>query len=327
MSELISIIVPVYNVEAYLKRCLDSIVKQTYENIEVIIVDDGSTDLSGQICDSYSLADSRFKVIHKANGGVASARNAGLDASRGDYIGFVDPDDWIKSDMFEKMYQDITENETDIVTCGYYEVCGIDIAVKRFGENGVVSSDIALRDILQNFNAYLWCRLYRRHIFDNTRFIEGRNFEDVEIMPRLIMNGQNVFFDKRPMYYYCLKREGSIVATKTAENYHNFFWSYIDILRNIRIVKPEFTEMAVKGAVTGYLVQHKRLVDEERIDSTQWEALKEYKNILLAELADIDRRNNLSIKEKIELLMSLYCPRLFIQFCRCYRKGICHNEP
>ena len=99
MSELISIIVPVYNVDAYIRDCLNSIARQTYKNIEVIMVDDGSTDASGQICDRYCELDERFHVIHKKNGGVSSARNSGLEAARGEYIGFVDPDDWIDEYM------------------------------------------------------------------------------------------------------------------------------------------------------------------------------------------------------------------------------------
>lgn len=320
MSELISIIIPVFNVERYLDRCLESVKKQTYTNIEVILVDDGSTDSSGIICDKYSSTDGRFKVIHKVNGGVASARNVGVDASAGDYIGFVDPDDWIECDMYDRMHKDMIMYNVDMVTCAYYEIYASKTIIKRFGQKGIVTYDIALKDILQNFNAYLWCRLYRRHVFDGVRFIEGRNFEDIEIIPRLIINSRSVYFDEHPVYYYQARREGSIVASKNSKNYGDFFWSYIEILRTIRTTKPEFAGLAVKGAAIGYLVQYKRFVDEEKVNEIPWQELLHYKAIFLNEMRGISVRSNLLFKERAELFMVLNCPKLFIWTCRYYRK-------
>ena len=114
----ISVIVPVYNVEKYLRKCIESILNQTFREFELILVDDGSTDSSGKICDEYALKDSRIKVIHKENGGASSARNAGLDVAKGEYIGFVDSDDWIEMDMYGELYRLIKENNTDISVCG-----------------------------------------------------------------------------------------------------------------------------------------------------------------------------------------------------------------
>ena len=114
----ISIIVPVYKVEPYLRKCLDSIVGQTYQKLEIILVDDGSPDSCGAICDAYAARDERIRVIHKENGGVASARNAGLDAATGDYIGWVDSDDWIEADMFECLLKGAEDYDADIVVCG-----------------------------------------------------------------------------------------------------------------------------------------------------------------------------------------------------------------
>lgn len=121
MNDLISIIVPVYNVEKYLNKCIDSIINQTYKNIEIILVDDGSTDNSGKICDEYLLRDSRIKVIHKNNGGLSSARNEGINISSGEYIGFVDSDDWVEPNMYEEMYKKILYSNADIVDCGYWK--------------------------------------------------------------------------------------------------------------------------------------------------------------------------------------------------------------
>ena len=116
--QLISIIVPIYNVEDYLKRCIDSILGQTYKNLEVILVDDGSPDKCGKICEEYKLIDSRIKVIHKKNGGLSSARNNGLDIATGDFIGFVDSDDYIERNMYESLIEALNNNNADIATCG-----------------------------------------------------------------------------------------------------------------------------------------------------------------------------------------------------------------
>ena len=118
----VSIVVPIYNVEKYLEQCIDSIINQTLKEIEIILVDDGSPDNCPQICDDYVKKDSRIKVVHKTNGGLSSARNAGIEIATGDYIGFVDSDDYIELDMYEKMYNIAIENNVDFVMSDYYSV-------------------------------------------------------------------------------------------------------------------------------------------------------------------------------------------------------------
>ena len=117
MNEKISIIVPVYNVEKYLKKCIDSIVNQTYKNLEIILVDDGATDRSGEICDELAKLDNRIKVYHKKNGGLSDARNYGVERATGSYVGFVDSDDYIDAEMYEKLYEAITKEAADVAEC------------------------------------------------------------------------------------------------------------------------------------------------------------------------------------------------------------------
>ena len=122
MENLISVIVPVYNIEAYLRKCIDSILAQTYTNLEIILVDDGSTDNSGEICNEYAAKDARIRVIHKGNGGLSSARNTGIDIATGKYIGFVDSDDYLAPDMYEKLLGAIVNNHADISVCNVHHV-------------------------------------------------------------------------------------------------------------------------------------------------------------------------------------------------------------
>ena len=121
MNDIISVIVPVYKAEKYLEKCLDSIVGQTYKDLEIILVDDGSPDSSGRICDKYAENDNRIKVIHKKNGGDSSARNAGFKEATGKYIATIDSDDWIELDAYEKMLKKMIENNVDIVRCGFFK--------------------------------------------------------------------------------------------------------------------------------------------------------------------------------------------------------------
>ncbi len=121
-DKLISIIIPVYNVERYLRECIDSIIAQTYKNLEIILVDDGSSDKSGEICDEYSKKDSRIKVIHKKNGGLSDARNVALDIAKGDYIGFIDSDDYIEKDMFQILYNLAEEYNAEISSISFYKM-------------------------------------------------------------------------------------------------------------------------------------------------------------------------------------------------------------
>ena len=175
MAKKISVIVPVYKVEPYLSRCLDSIINQTYRNLEIILVDDGSPDRCGEICDEYARQDSRIRVIHKANGGLSDARNHGIDVAIGDYIAFVDSDDYIATDMYEKMLARLELDNSDMVVCNYY----------RFDEGSAPPKDgyIQLPDRVltqdEAFDFYLqiggdyvsaWNKLYKRTIFDDLRY-------------------------------------------------------------------------------------------------------------------------------------------------------------
>lgn len=322
MSETISIIVPVYNVERYLKQCLDSIANQTYRDLKVILIDDGSTDSSGRICDDFCNSDSRFCVIHKENGGVSTARNTGLDAVTSKYIGFVDPDDWIDESMFEILYKDMTEYGVDMVMCSHYEVCDSEHILREVEREGIVSSDEALYYHLENLRAYLWCRLYRREVFEGKRFIEGRTFEDVSIMHHLIMSCNEIYFESRPLYYYRVNRLQSIVSTNTSENLKNYYAACIGLVKDIKKQKPEFVGRACRIAVIAYLSRCKKLTVNGKLTSQEKKELGAYKKVLLNELKGIHYQSNLLLKERVELYFVMVSPAFFNRLCRLYRKVI-----
>ena len=185
MEDLISIIVPVYNVEKYIKKCIDSIINQTYKNLEIILVDDGSPDNCGKICDEYAEKDKRIKVIHKENGGLSDARNAGIKIARGCYIGFVDSDDWIDKNMYEKLYKTLKEKDADIACCKLIRYKNTIEKISKKFDGRIVEYD--QRQYIKKFFKidsqecvyYAWNKLYKRQVIDKEQYPIGLTSEDV----------------------------------------------------------------------------------------------------------------------------------------------------
>ena len=189
MNELVSVIVPVYNVEKYLNKCLDSIVNQTYKNLEIILVNDGSTDNSGIICDEYALKDDRIKVIHKKNEGQAVARNCALDIITGEFIAFVDSDDFIKSNMIQTMIEVMVESESDVAICGVvFRHCkGIENNFCYVNRRVVGCNDLLMcKYFQQRVITAMWNKIYKAKVFENIRFPAVRCREDTYILHEVL---------------------------------------------------------------------------------------------------------------------------------------------
>lgn len=221
----ISIIVPVYNVESYLHQCIDSILAQTFSDFELILVDDGSTDQSGKICDEYAKEDGRIKVIHKKNGGLSDARNAALEGAAGKYIGFVDSDDYVDPKMYETMYEAVKHTSTDIVCCAmdYF----YDGSSRMEGKWPDISEAILYerRDFIENFypltkeiiRASACNKLYTRRIFDQIRFPVGKKYEDSYVRLDILDKANKVLILPDALYFY-RQRNGSIMTTVSEGN-------------------------------------------------------------------------------------------------------------
>ncbi|MDE6637121.1 MAG: glycosyltransferase [Muribaculaceae bacterium] len=229
----ISIIVPIYNMETYLRQCLDSIKDQTFNDWECILVDDGSTDSSSEICDEYASKDPRFKVIHKYNGGVSSARNAGMAAAVAEYVGFVDPDDWTEPMLFDRLYHLITEYDADIVQVGYIkEFLGHNSTKHLVNNTIVIDGDEAVREIsFDKIPNYLWNKLHRRSIM-TCMFPEGRSFEDIYVYGHWLLNVKKMVLDPAPLYHYRM-RKGSIVHSYNPLERYDYFLSCIDVMNRV----------------------------------------------------------------------------------------------
>lgn len=206
--EKISIIVPVYNVEKYLKDCLSSILNQTFSNFELILVDDGSQDDSGKICDEFALKDNRIKVIHKENGGQSSARNIGLDIAKGEYIIFVDSDDVIATNMFEILFNIICETNTDIVTCKYIRFfLTTEISINENVNSNrvdILNTDTIMKELVNNekVNFSPCAKIYKKELFNSLRFQEGIIFEDMQLLYQLWATIEKAAITDSILYFY-----------------------------------------------------------------------------------------------------------------------------
>lgn len=207
-NQTISVIVPVYKVEAYLDRCVESIVNQTYRNLEIILVDDGSPDNCGAKCDAWAEKDSRIKVIHKENGGGAAARNVGLDCATGEYIGFVDSDDYIRPEMYERLLETLLESGSDIAECGYDIVTSNVAEQTECNQQGVIlNTEAALCANIEDriCRQLVWNKLYCRFVVDNVRFTEGKFIDDEFFTYKALGNAKKVaiIFD----HLYCYRQQ------------------------------------------------------------------------------------------------------------------------
>lgn len=215
---LISVVVPIYKVEAYLPRCLDSLLEQSYQNLEIILVEDGSPDGCGAICDAYAAKDDRIRVIHKENGGVSSARNAGLAAVTGDLIAFVDGDDFVAADIYERMYAHMAADpRLDVVYCAATRFPAQEQLLHMdFYPTGTVITgrEMARKMMLDEITSHMWLGLFKRFCWEGIIFPEGRTYEDLAMTYRAFLSVGYVGFLTEPLYYY---RVNNVSITQTAK--------------------------------------------------------------------------------------------------------------
>ncbi len=225
----VSVIVPVYNVYNYLDKCLTSLVNQTLDDIEIIVVNDGSPDNSQEIIEKYQKKYPCIKAYKKKNGGMSSARNYGLKHASGEYIAFVDSDDYVELSFLEKMYECAKENNSDVVICDYYAV---NEEVKRYMKCHMNYSNDDKKEYLLS-PPMVWSKLIKKEILDNEKFTEGIFYEDLDICVRMLPLVNKVSFVEEPLYNYYLQHSGSIMTQKT---FNNHLLDIFDVLDNTKKV-------------------------------------------------------------------------------------------
>ncbi len=222
-TPLISVIVPVYNVQQYLHKCIDSVLAQSYTNLEILLIDDGAKDNSGAICDEYALRDSRVRVIHKENGGLSDARNKGIEEAHGEYLGFIDSDDFIDFDMYEVLYNTLKKHDADMSMCGVYELYeGQEAEQVSEIRDFACSPEEAMKIVIdgQINYAYAVNKLYKRELFDEIRYPVGKIIEDAFVILFLLEKTSRVALTNARKYYY-FHRENSITSRTFSKKHYD----------------------------------------------------------------------------------------------------------
>lgn len=261
MIPKISVIVPIYKVEQYLVQCIESILSQTYHEMEVILVDDGSPDNCPQICDDYAIKDNRVIVIHQENGGLSDARNAGLNIARGEYISFVDSDDWLMPKMYETLVGLIEESSADIAVCNYYSFDG-NLSTTSNSTNEIITlkrTEEFFHHIIEPnpvLKFEVWNKLFRRNVIGDIRFKKGQRYEDIYFDRMVFGKVQCVVYVDQPLYVYRLGRPGNTNSTFSEKRLSKFdeLDDFITMLehRGMNNVSRRYKQYAAESAIAIY---------------------------------------------------------------------------
>lgn len=285
----VSIIVPVYKTERYLNRCIDSILAQTFTDFEIILVDDGSPDKSGEICEEYAKKDKRIIVIHKKNGGLSDARNFGLDVAQGEFIGFVDSDDYIENDMYEKLIVACERNNSKISMCGRYNVFVEELRpLFAFEGHKIWDSKKAIENLLtwDNIDSSACDKLFSKDLFKQIRFPVGKYNEDISIIAQIIHNAGKVVHIGDAKYYY-FHRSNSITTEQFSERKLDLLEANQKVVDLVNNNFPELTKKAESFQLNGiiYLTgllqnNHCRNIYREAYDMMSRKLFEELSNII-----------------------------------------------
>lgn len=312
-KNLISIIIPVHNVEQYLRQCIDSVINQTYKNLEIILVNDGSTDNSGKICDEYAAKDNRIEVIHKQNGGVSSARNVGLDVATGDYIGFVDSDDYIEQDMYEYLFSINKKNNTSLAVCNFYIVKDENILTSpTIVKHSVLSAEEMLECSFKQL--FSWNKLIARKLFENLRFPEDVGYgEDMAVCMNLFIRAEKISYGKKTKYFYIQRKNSAVHTQQWDVKSLGYFKSTDIILEYAKKKNLNNLQKLIKFSQTNKAMYFlKYCLITEPIDYKSAELLKNYlkknlKNLLI---------NKVKFTKKIFVIISFININLASKICR-----------
>ena len=298
MNYKVSIIVPVYNVEKYIHKCINSILSQTYKNLEIILVDDGSPDNCGKICDEYASNDNRIRVIHQKNCGVSTARNNALHKSTGDFIMFVDSDDYLEISAIEDCINYLKTNNCDILIFNWYDIYFHNKTTHKKAKKIILSKPISTQSLYtailwDKIPSYPWNKIYKKELWENIYFPQNCNFEDLAVMPYIFAKAHNIGYLDKHLYNYNNSNSSSITSYISSKNKYGLFLSFFN--RQRIALKENNSELyayskirAIKSAVTGWSLN----TVDKKLNTAQCKSIIDY-------LQNIDSLNSIGIKYKI----------------------------
>lgn len=318
MEDLISVMIPAYNAERYIKECLESLKNQTYKNIEIVIVNDGSTDCTQSICEEYVSEDNRFRLVNQKNGGEGAARNRGLQEAKGKYLCFVDADDHVYSEFIENMYKMQQEYQAGMVICGFTELKDNEVINETSGEIQVMNQEVAMENLLKedSFKGYVWNKMFDMDIIRKNQLkfdVSLAVWTDVLFVFQYMLHIQRVVFNPKPMYYYIYVESS---ASHAANHVLGVEKSYSAIRAKEQMVDsiPEGYDKVKKQLAVRFVKSSLAVIrnvgyskDGQNYNSYLENVrayIKEYANQAIAEL---------SIKDWVLMRMALYFPKVLIK--------------
>ena len=318
----VSIIIPVYNVQAYIERCLKSVTNQTYMNLEIILIDDGSTDESGKICDEYAKKDKRIKCFHKQNGGLSSARNYAIKYITGNYVMYIDSDDWIKNNTIEVLVNLLEGNDFDIIEFGYQYV---DENEKNIGKIEFHSSIINKTDeILKEFfygrsiTEVVWNKIYKAKLIKKIKFVEGRKYEDYMYTPEVLSQCNNIKIINDIFYYY-LQRAGSIVNSNFNNDIFDKIYAGEYVEEFCKNNQEKYYYIARIRLMFCYIAVYQKIYNSDirKEDKKIYkQKIKEKYNEIFKSVRNTNAFKKLLLKRKILLFLCYYNINLYCILCR-----------
>lgn len=307
-NELISVIVPIYNTSKYLSKCIDSIINQTYKNLEIILVNDGSTDNSLDICNKYKLIDSRIIIINKDNGGLSSAKNIGLDNHKGRYIAFIDSDDYVDNNFIGELYNNLISTNSDISLCNYYDTIN-NIDYPNYDNSFILGNNGKYKCLFGKYSVQTccsWNKLYKDYIFNNIRFPEGLCYEDSYVICDILFKTNKISYMLDKCLYHYNKRTGSITTNYNMKSFDNIL-AYKNIYRFLLEHNIDIDYSMIKVLICIRIRDILLNIKEKNID------IDKYKKDFNIYAKDILRDKQCSLKSKIKIIMVIVVPRFYFK--------------
>ena len=319
MKDLITVIVPVYNVEKFINRCITSIINQSYKNLEIILVDDGSTDNCGKICDDYAKKDNRIKVIHKENGGISDARNTGVSVAKGKYVTFIDSDDYVKYDYIEFLYNLIIKNKVKVSICSHTVLYNTGLKIEKETEEfSVLDAKTVVRRILYDdgIDTSVWAKMYETTLFNNIKYPKGKLFEDAAITCRILSICEKIAIGSKSKYFYMI-RSDSITN-------ENFNVKKMDLITSTKemgeyIIKkyPDLQQAVERRIMYAYLSTLSQLANSKEKHLKEQKEMMEY---ITKNRKKVLKDKNIPKRDRMALEVTKFGFNIYKIFWNLYRK-------
>lgn len=308
MNDLLSVVIPIYNMEKYLKKCVNSVINQTYKNLEILLIDDGSTDKSSEICDDFLKVDKRIKVFHKTNGGLSDAKNFGIKKSKGKYVTFVDADDWIEKNMYETMLLKMKECDADISICGRFIDYENGKSVKWYNCNELEMTkeqSLIYLNSFYNFDMASWDKIYKKDLFDEIEFPYGKKCEDAYTTYLLFSKCNKVIYVPICFYHY-FQRTGSI--SRNSEINMDYIYAAIEQMKYINFNFPNISYVGETNYVFSVKSMYQVAVERKIKTNKEYRIfkknIKKYSNSVI-------KNKYIGIKKKFTFILFAYCTIIY----------------